>query len=149
MTEAVAEELKALEEMLPAETVEAAENPAENPAPVMVDNTQAAAEYREILAMLLAPTFDILAPGWNVTPQEQAALADAYAKVLAKYFPDPGGAGPEIGCAIVTLAIFGPRIAYRMPRTVPPPPPVVNEPPPAAPVQQPVQQPAKRPGRKK
>jgi len=75
-------------------------------------------EWKEIVQHLAGPAFATLAPGWNIQEVEIEALADAYAGLLNKYFP--GGAsqmGPELGAAMVTVAIFAPRL--KMPRHLP------------------------------
>ncbi len=83
-------------------------------------------EWREIIEHLAGPAFGLLAPGWNVQPAEIQALAEAYAGLLNKYFP--GGAsqmGPELGAAMVTVAIIGPRL--KMPRKLPEQKEVAND----------------------
>ncbi len=64
----------------------------------------------EILAQLLQPAAMILAPNWNLQAQEIGALADAWAPVIDKYFPDMN-LGVEMSAALVTLAIIGPRLS--------------------------------------
>jgi hypothetical protein len=83
-----------------------------------VENSQN--EWKEIIQHIVGPAFGLLAPGWGVQPVEIEALAEAYAGLLNKYFP--GGAtqmGPELGAAMVTVAIIGPRL--KMPRELPAP----------------------------
>lgn len=76
---------------------------------------QGQAEYQELINGVLAPGLGLLAPNWNIQPQEVEALAQAYAPLLQKYFPDgPSQFGPEISAVMVTLAVFGPR--YKLPR---------------------------------
>lgn len=67
-------------------------------------------EYTELLSQLMAPTFELLTPNWKIQPEETQALAQCYAQVLAKYWPEPSQFGPEISAGIVTLAVFGPRM---------------------------------------
>jgi len=76
-------------------------------------------EYSEILTALYSPTALILAPGWGLQPEEINALAEGHAPVFAKYFPSVGSFGPEIGAALVTIAIFSPRVALKLPRKLP------------------------------
>jgi len=79
---------------------------------------QNAAEWKEIIEQIAGPAFQVLAPGWNIQPVEVATLAEAYAGLLNKYLPDgPGNIGPELGAALVTVAIIGPRL--KMPRKLP------------------------------
>jgi len=68
-------------------------------------------EWRAIIAQLLAPSFAVLTPNWNVQKAEVEGLADAYAPLLAKYFPDTSNVGPEIGAVIVTAAVIVPRLS--------------------------------------
>lgn len=68
-------------------------------------------EWQSILVMLLGPAFSIVTPNWNVQKQEVEALAGSYAPVLAKYFPDVNGFGPEVGALLCTAAVFGPRLS--------------------------------------
>ena len=89
-------------------------------------------EYSEILTALYSPTALILAPGWGLQPEEINALAEGHAPVFAKYFPSVGSFGPEIGAALVTIAIFSPRVALKLPRKLPEQPAAqVKEPEPA------------------
>jgi len=77
-------------------------------------------EWKEIIQHIVGPAVGLLAPGWGVQPVEIETLAGAYAELLNKYFP--GGAanmGPELGAAMVTVAIIGPRL--KMPRQLPEP----------------------------
>ena len=64
----------------------------------------------DVLYELLIPTFDLLAPAWEVKREEQRALADAYGTVLDKYFP--AGItkwGAELNAIVVTVMVFYPR----------------------------------------
>ena len=74
------------------------------------------AEWKSIFVQLLTPSFAVLAPNWGVQGQEVEALADAYAPLMAKYFPDASQVGPEIGAFLVTAAIIAPRLS--IPRKV-------------------------------
>lgn len=72
-------------------------------------------EWKEILGALLTPTFALVVPAWNLQEEEIDALTDAYSHVLNKYSPGSVSAfGAEISAALVTLAIFAPRI--KLPR---------------------------------
>ena len=74
-------------------------------------------EYKGLLVALFTPTFSLLAPAWNIQESEIEALSDAYSGVLQKYFPDGTKAvGAELGAALVTIAIFAPRVS--LPRVV-------------------------------
>lgn len=77
---------------------------------------RSADEWGEIFVMVLGPAFSVLAPNWNIQTAEIKALADSYAPLLAKYFPDVSDVGPEIGAAFCTIAVIGPRLA--IPRKV-------------------------------
>lgn len=72
----------------------------------------------KVISALLRPTFDLLAPAWNVSDTECENLGDAYGTVLDKYFPD-FDLGPEVAALFVTFAVFGPRM--RTPRHNPKP----------------------------
>ena len=80
------------------------------PAPVKVDT-------KKELAALLGPTFQILAPGWQVSAQEVDLLAESYADVLDKYFPGGVSLGVEVNAVLCTFMIFGPRWGH--PRKLP------------------------------
>lgn len=67
----------------------------------------------ELLAALLRPTFDIVAPDWRVTDSECEMLGQAYGAVIDKYFPDLE-MGVELTAVLVTAAVLGPRL--RKPR---------------------------------
>lgn len=78
------------------------------------DNTPAT---KDILEPVLAMGFGVLAPNWQVQPQEVEQLADVYAQLLDKYFPDGlGDYGVEISAVMVTGAIVLPRL--KTPRKV-------------------------------
>ena len=72
---------------------------------------KSADEWGDILVSLIAPAFAVLAPNWDVQKSEVKMLADSYAPLLAKYFPDVSDVGPEIGAAVCTIAVIGPRLA--------------------------------------
>lgn len=65
-------------------------------------------------AELVRPALDLvcasIAPAWEITKEEKAALSDAYAAVLDKYFPDGIAAGPEVAAIIITAGVIGPRL---------------------------------------
>lgn len=74
----------------------------------------------EVLNMVLAPAFALLAPNWKITDSESRQLADVYGQVLDKWFPDlMSNVGPELAAALVTVAILGPRLGK--PRKLEPP----------------------------
>ena len=79
---------------------------------------QAAGEYAVLLESVLGPGFALLAPNWGVQPEEIKTLSGVYGQLLAKYWPEPADFGPEIAAAVVTVAMFGPRL--RVPRKVEP-----------------------------
>lgn len=64
-----------------------------------------------LVELVLGPGLALLAPNWNISKSEVAQLSECYALVIDKYFPDGMGKfGPEIGAAVITLAVFGPRL---------------------------------------
>lgn len=71
-----------------------------------------------VLAALLRPTFDMLAPAWAVSDDECKMLGESYGVVIDKYFPN-FDLGPELAAVFVTFAVFGPRM--RKPRHNPKP----------------------------
>lgn len=84
------------------------------PAPA-VDPVKEAAENRAFLSSILGVTFNqALAPRlgehWKLADGECSSLADAYATVLEKYFPN-WRSGPELAAIVVSFAVFGPRVA--------------------------------------
>lgn len=83
-------------------------------------------EWKSIFVQLLGPGFAVLAPNWGVQGQEVEALADAYAPLMAKYFPDASQVGPEVGAILVTAAVIAPRLST--PRKVEDKPPVQEKP---------------------
>lgn len=75
----------------------------------VIDPNQA--EVVALLVAVLTPTFVIIAPNWQITPAEVQQLAQAYAPVILKYFPDGlGDVGPELAAALVTMTVLGSRI---------------------------------------
>lgn len=66
-----------------------------------------------VLTSLMRPTFDLLAPAWEVSDDECKMLGEAYGVVIDKYFPN-FDLGPELAAVFVTFAVFGPRM--RRPR---------------------------------
>jgi hypothetical protein len=74
-------------------------------------------ETQEILQPVLSMGFGILAPNWQVQPEEVEQLSEVYAALLDKYFPDGmGDYGVEITAVMVTGAIVLPRL--KTPRKV-------------------------------
>lgn len=47
---------------------------------------------------------------WSMTEAECVALGDAYGALIEKYFPDLR-AGPEVAAVMVSITVFGPRVA--------------------------------------
>lgn len=65
----------------------------------------------QVLAMVLSPAFEVIAPNWHMTTTEVRTLADAYGAVLDKHFPDAlANIGIELTAVVVTLAILAPRM---------------------------------------
>jgi hypothetical protein len=67
--------------------------------------------------MLLAPLAARVAPAWKLSRDELQSLADSWADVLDKWFPDLE-IGVELSAALVTFAILGPR--WSTPRVLAP-----------------------------
>ena len=70
-------------------------------------------EWDKVLSPILGATFSILAPNWQIQPEETSQLANAYGSVIDAYFPD-AEVDPKIGAllaaATVTGAVFMPRM---------------------------------------
>lgn len=76
-------------------------------------------EWKELIVQLLIPTFQLMAPAWNVQESEIDALGEAYAAVLSKYCPEGLSRwGPELTAGLTTVAVFGPRMRAGLPRKV-------------------------------
>jgi hypothetical protein len=78
----------------------------------------------QVIAMILRPAFDVIAPAWNVTDAECAMLGDTYGAVVDKYFPDLD-LGVELAALFTTALVFGPRM--KKPRHNPPPAPAADD----------------------
>ena len=79
---------------------------------VVAGQDQGVAEYKALLAQLLAPSFGILAPNWKIGDAEIDALSESYACVLYKYFPNSLETfGAELGACLVTAAVVLPRLS--------------------------------------
>lgn len=86
--------------------------------PAVDDATAAAIDAEQdaaALSSLLKVTFNqALAPRlgahWSLADSEADSLGGAYSAVLNKYFPN-WRTGPELTALVVSLAVFGPRIA--------------------------------------
>lgn len=74
-----------------------------------------------LIAPLVALFCNVVAPAWGINDTEQKTLADAYAAVVDKYFPDGVPMGPEVGALMVTAAVFMPRIGKPMKEPEPAP----------------------------
>lgn len=66
-------------------------------------------ETSQVLLMVIGPLADILAPAWGITETEKKTLAEAYAPVIDKYWPDLA-VWPEVTAIAVTGIVFAPRI---------------------------------------
>lgn len=65
----------------------------------------------ELIAPVVSLALGVLAPNWNVGPEEQAALSDSYGALIDKYFPEGAGAfGVELSALMITAAILTPRL---------------------------------------
>lgn len=80
-------------------------------------------DYSQTIRQLAGPAFDVLAPGWKVKESEVGALADAWAGVLYKYYPDGIDDAHWLVAAVTTAAVFAPRIVGGVPRVVEEPQP--------------------------
>ncbi len=82
--------------------------------PAAIAEAEAAAEEMptgEVLAMVLGPAFDVLAPNWKISDSESRQLANAYGAVIDKYFPGAlGNFGIELTAVVMTLAVIAPRM---------------------------------------
>lgn len=58
----------------------------------------------------------IACPEWEIAKKENEALAESYGLLLDKYFPNVASKlGVELNALLVTVAIFGPRVASGIP----------------------------------
>ncbi|MBL1277456.1 MAG: hypothetical protein COB30_015350 [Ectothiorhodospiraceae bacterium] len=69
---------------------------------------------KDLINPLVSLVCGSLAPAWEITEGEQSQLAEAYAAVVDKYFPDGLPMGPEIGALMITAAIVLPRLGKPM-----------------------------------
>jgi len=77
-------------------------------------------ELKGLVGGVLNMGFIVLAPNWQVAPEEVEQLTEAYTALLSKYCPDGlGEYGVEISAVMMTFAVVAPRIGT--PRTAPPP----------------------------
>jgi len=68
-------------------------------------------ELRGLVGGVLNMGFIVLAPNWQVGPEEVEQLTEAYTALLAKYCPDGlGEYGVEISAVMMTFAVIAPRI---------------------------------------
>ncbi|MGI2072630.1 hypothetical protein [Shewanella baltica] len=66
----------------------------------------------EIILPVVSLACGVLAPNWDIKPEEQAALADCYGALMDKYFPDIAeSGGVELSALLVTAAILTPRLS--------------------------------------
>jgi len=74
----------------------------------------------EVIHPLISFGCDLACPKYQIQPAEKQALADGYADLIDKYFPEGIGAfGVELNALLVTAAIFGPRVAKGIPARAP------------------------------
>ncbi len=70
----------------------------------------------EVIYPLISFGCDLGCPNWMIQDAEKKALADGYADMIDKYWPDGIGAfGVELNALLMTAAIFGPRVAKGIP----------------------------------
>lgn len=73
-------------------------------------------QVEQAIQQLLSIGFGAFAPNWQVTQQEINGAADAYARSLEDIFPGGAAAlGPHFASVLISLAIFGPRLAMGTP----------------------------------
>lgn len=74
----------------------------------------------ELLYPAISLITAVAAPNWGIAEEENKAIADSYAEVLDKYYPNVGESfSVELNALLITAAIFMPRIGK--PRQLPPP----------------------------
>lgn len=87
-----------------------------NPAAAALEQAAAAAQasaeqqWAALVYQLGSTASPIIAPNWNMQPQEWDALGNAWAPILAEYFPDTASLGPWPGAILTTALIVAPRI---------------------------------------
>ena len=65
----------------------------------------------EVLALVMGPAFEVLAPNWKISDSEARQLANAYGAVIDKHFPGAlGNFGIELTAVVMTLAVIAPRM---------------------------------------
>lgn len=70
----------------------------------------------EVIYPLISFGCDLGCPNWMIQDAEKKAMADGYADMIDKYWPDGIGAfGVELNALLMTAAIFGPRVAKGIP----------------------------------
>ena len=75
------------------------------------------AELKQALSLVLVGGFSVLAPNWKVSEDECKSLAECYALVLDKYFPDASNAfGCEVSAIMLTAGVVGSRVVAGIPR---------------------------------
>ena len=79
---------------------------------------------KELVAPLVSLVCMAVVPAWEISQDEQGALADSYAAVIDKYFPEGISMGPELGALLVTAAIIAPRLGRPMKAAEPDPEPM-------------------------
>jgi len=68
-------------------------------------------EMRGLIGGVLGMGFAVLAPNWQIRPEEVEQLTDVYSALLSKYCPDGlGNYGVEISALMLTAAVIGPRL---------------------------------------
>lgn len=65
----------------------------------------------EILLPVITLATAMACPNWQITEDENRMLAESYAAILDKYFPNAAGNfGVEINALLITGAVFMPRL---------------------------------------
>ena len=66
----------------------------------------------ELILPVVSLACGVLAPNWDIQPEEQAALAESYGALIDKYFPDVSSSGGvELSALLITAAIITPRLS--------------------------------------
>ncbi|WP_025822955.1 hypothetical protein [Shewanella marina] len=81
--------------------------------PNLAENTPAepTVSGAELIAPVIGLACSVLAPNWQIKPEEQQALAESYGAIADKYFPNGVSAfGVELNALLITAAILTPRL---------------------------------------
>lgn len=82
----------------------------------VITKAEGIAEYKALFVSVLTPAFAIFFPAWGISTKEIDALAEAYAAVCYKYWPEMD-LGVEVTAIITTAMVVLPR--RHLPRKLP------------------------------